>query len=236
MKVETYPPRPRHAGEVMRAKSLLVINRATDESEQRIIEGIASTPTPDRYGDVVEPEGAIFRTPLPLLINHSSREAVGQVLIGAASVAGITFRAQLAKVHEPGPLRDRLETAWQAIKAGLLNCVSIGFRPLQSEKMADGGTRFLKWEWLELSLTPLPANADARIEHIRSPATEMVERQLAADRAQRARERTEVAVLTGEAVPVVTGDADLDRRIAGYRRRYPRRERSAPDVVVKLRN
>ncbi|OLL29494.1 hypothetical protein BTH42_22450 [Burkholderia sp. SRS-W-2-2016] len=187
MKVETYPPRQGHAGDFIRAKSLVTINRAVDGD--RIIEGIASTPTPDRYGDVVEPVGAIFRTPLPLLLNHNSAETVGQVLLGAASVAGITFRAQVAKISEPGPLKDRVDSAWQAIKAGLLAHVSIGFRALKTEKMHDGGTRYLSWEWLELSLCPVPANPDARVEHVRATTEELaaqyVERVLSEARAVR---------------------------------------------------
>ncbi|MGF6470137.1 HK97 family phage prohead protease [Paraburkholderia youngii] len=186
MKVETYPPRQCHAGEFVRAKSLVTINRAVDED--RIIEGIASTPTVDRYGDVVEPGGAVFRTPLPLLVNHNPAETVGQVLLGAASVAGITFRAQLAKIAEPGPLKDRVDGAWQAIRAGLVAHVSIGFRALKTEQMHDGGIRYLSWEWLELSLTPLPANPNARIENVRGhPAAELIERELQLDRARRPR-------------------------------------------------
>ncbi|MGF6467606.1 HK97 family phage prohead protease [Paraburkholderia youngii] len=186
MKVETYQPRQCHAGEFVHAQSLVTINRAVDES--RIIEGIASTPATDRYGDIVEPEGAVFRTPLPLLVNHNPAETVGQVLLGAASVAGITFRAQLAKIEVPGPLKDRVDGAWQAIKAGLLAHVSIGFRALKTEQMHDGGIRYLSWEWLELSLTPLPANPNARIENVRGRSVaELIELELQLDRADRPR-------------------------------------------------
>lgn len=42
-----------------RAYSLLEV-KAIDE-EKRILTGIATTPTPDRIGDIVVPEGAEFK-------------------------------------------------------------------------------------------------------------------------------------------------------------------------------
>lgn len=41
------------------------------------ITGTASTPTTDRMGDVVEPMGAKFKTPMPLLWQHESDKPVG---------------------------------------------------------------------------------------------------------------------------------------------------------------
>ena len=36
----------------------------------RMITGVATTPTPDRVGDIIEPLGVRFNNPLPLLWQH----------------------------------------------------------------------------------------------------------------------------------------------------------------------
>ena len=99
------------------AHSSLVL-KAVD-SERREISGWATKPEIDRLGDIVDPLGATFRTPLPLLHQHDSRAPVGQVYSAKASKDGIAIRAKLATVTEPGPLKDPLTspgpksaTAW----------------------------------------------------------------------------------------------------------------------------
>ena len=57
---------------------------------------------------------------------------------------------------------------WQEIKAGLVRGLSIGFKPLEYEALADGGLRFLKWAWFELSMVTIPAQQDAQISIIKS--------------------------------------------------------------------
>lgn len=149
-----------------RAYSVLDVRGVDDES--RVIEGIASTPTPDRYGDIVEPLGAQFATPMPLLWQHDSGKPVGLVEFAKPTKTGIPFRAKLAAVVEAGALRDRIEEAWQSVKYGLVRAVSIGFNPLEYAWMDGGGMHFLEWEWLELSLVTIPANADATITAIKA--------------------------------------------------------------------
>lgn len=153
-----------------RAYSILDI-KSVDE-DQRIIEGIASTPSADRMGDVVEPMGAQFKLPMPLLWQHDSRQPIGEVFFAKPTKNGIPFKAKLAQVDEPGKLKDRLDEAWQSIKIGLVRAVSIGFRSIEYSIMEDGGWRFLEWEWLELSAVTIPANADATIQTIKSIDTE----------------------------------------------------------------
>jgi uncharacterized protein len=149
-----------------RAYSLLTIRSADDDA--RVITGIASTPTPDRYDDIVEPLGAKFSIPMPLLWQHKHDSPVGTVEFAELTDEGIPFRAQLASVEEPGRLKERLDEAWQSVKAKLVRAVSIGFRPLEYAWMDNGGIRYLSWEWLELSLVTIPANSDATINTIRS--------------------------------------------------------------------
>lgn len=149
-----------------RAYSLLTV-KAVDEDE-RVIRGIATTPAPDRMGDIVEPLGIRFKNPLPLLHQHNSDAPVGNVRFDKATPDGITFEARLPRIIEPGPLKDRVDTAWLEVKTGLVRGVSIGFRAIEWSRLEDGGLRFFESEVLELSLVTVPANADATITLIRS--------------------------------------------------------------------
>lgn len=150
-----------------RAYSLFTVKSVNEE--QRIIDGIATTPSTDRMGDVVDSEGAQFNLPLPLLWMHNSREPVGQVTAAKVSKAGISITAQLAKIAEPGTLKDRLDEAWQSLKIGLVRGLSIGFKPIESAQIGDTwAEHFLKWDWLELSCVTIPANADASILSVKS--------------------------------------------------------------------
>lgn len=149
-----------------RAYSILTVKSVEDE--QRIIRGTATTPTADRMGDIVEPLGVKFNNPMPLLHQHDSDKPVGTVTFDKPTKTGITFEARLPKIEEPGPLKDRVDTAWGEVKAGLVRAVSIGFRALEHAFMDDGGIRFIRSEVLELSLVTVPANAEARITTIKS--------------------------------------------------------------------
>ncbi|MEO8682671.1 MAG: phage major capsid protein, partial [Vicinamibacterales bacterium] len=150
-----------------RAYSLLHVKSV--DGDKRIITGTATTPTPDRMGDVVEPLGVQFKNPLPLLLYHNSQKPVGLVKFSKPTKAGIDFEASLPVVDEPGTVRDRIDEAWQSIKAGLLAGVSIGFRSIEEAYDRDtGGFHFLKTEVLELSLVAIPAQPDATIQTIKS--------------------------------------------------------------------
>lgn len=156
------------ATKMVRAYSLLEIK--SFDAEQRVIEGVATTPTPDRMGDIVEPMGAKFALPMPLLWQHQHDQPVGHVTVATAGRNGISFRAKIAKIDEDGDLKRLCDNAWQAVKAKLVGGVSIGFRPLKNavEAIGDGAVRFKEWEWLELSLVTIPANASATISLVKS--------------------------------------------------------------------
>jgi len=150
-----------------RAYALLSI-KALD-GDRRIITGKASTPTPDRRGDILEPLGATFANPLPLLLHHDRERPVGRVTL-TAKRDGIYFEAQLPDITEAGLVRERVNEAWHLIKAGLITGVSIGFRPLADgvKALASGGMHLLKTEICELSLVTVPANVETTIQTIKS--------------------------------------------------------------------
>ena len=143
--------------------------KAVDD-DQRIIAGIASTPRPDRSGDVINPLGATFTNPVPLLLAHDTTLPVGEVTFGPATAEGIPFTATLPRIVDPGPLKDRVDGAWQAIKARLLKSVSPGYRAIREAMTpnAFGGMNFAQSEFLELSLVTVPANPGATITNFKA--------------------------------------------------------------------
>lgn len=151
-----------------RAYSVLHVKSMDEEDDARVIRGIATTPTPDRVGDVVEPDGVKFQNPMPLLWQHRADMPVGTVKFDKPTKKGITFEARFAKAEKSETLKARIEEAWESVKLGLVSAVSIGFRSLEHAVMKDGGYRFIRSEVYELSLVTIPANADATIQMIKS--------------------------------------------------------------------
>lgn len=157
-------------GAQQRAYGLLEI-KAIDE-EKREITGIASTPTPDRMDDIVEPDGAEYTLPIPFLWQHNSREAaIGHVIAAKPNKNGIpvTIRIERAGPDDSPKLKEQLDYAWSAIKKKLVRGLSIGFQPTEwAEIKGSFGYRYTKWDWLELSAVTIPANADCSINAIKS--------------------------------------------------------------------
>ncbi|WP_313178966.1 HK97 family phage prohead protease [Stenotrophomonas sp.] len=152
-----------------RAYSLLEVKNYDDD--EQVITGWATTPEPDRYGDVVEPMGAKFAAELPLLWQHRHDSPVGIVKFGKPTKDGIPFTASVAKIATPGALKDMCDLAWQSVKEKLVRGVSIGFRALEYSYMDGGGIRFTECEIYELSLVTIPANAAATIQSIKAMDT-----------------------------------------------------------------
>lgn len=143
-----------------RAYSFLETKAVSDD--RRTIEGWATTPQADRVGDEVMPLGVKFKNPLVLLWQHDHEKPIGTVEFGTPTAKGVPFTATIAKVEEPGTLKDRVDEAWQSVKAGLIRAVSIGFRSLESEPIKGTfGIRYKSTEVFELSLVSVPANAGA---------------------------------------------------------------------------
>jgi HK97 family phage major capsid protein/HK97 family phage prohead protease len=142
------------------------------DPNKRTFTGIATTPATDRMGDIVEPKGAKFKLPLPLLWQHDSWQPIGWVTRARVTPKGIEVDGEIADVPEDGALRERLLEAWQSIKSTLVRGLSIGFTPLEMEpidpKQPWGPTKFISWEWLELSAVTIAANQDASIQTIKS--------------------------------------------------------------------
>ena len=154
-----------------RAYSCLEIKASAETGGRRTFKGIATTPATDRTGDIVEPKGAEFKLPIPLLWQHNSSDPIGWITSAKVTAAGIEIEGEVASFPDDpeGDLAKRLTKAWQMLKAGLVRGLSIGFRGIETARIEPGyGMRFMKWLWLELSAVTIPANAEATITAIKS--------------------------------------------------------------------
>lgn len=192
-----------------RAYSVLDVKSINDG--ERVIEGIASTPAIDRMGDTVSSVGAKFDLPMPLLWQHHASQPVGWVDFAKPNEKGIPFKARIAKIDEPGELQSLCDKAWQAVKAGLVRAVSIGFSINAYENMKSGGWNITDWNWLELSLVTIPANAEATITAIKSAD---VEAMAASGRVFPSVKRTTPAGVTARSNIVVSSAKEAKHTVA----------------------
>lgn len=153
--------------ENLRAYALMEL-KAFDDTK-RTFTGVASTITVDRMGDIVEPDGAVFKLPLPLLWQHDKNHPVGWIRKAKVFKDRIEVEGEVARVDEPATLKEELDVAWAKLKNKLVGGLSIGFKPIEwNEIKGTWGLRFVKWDWLELSAVTIPANAEATIQLVRS--------------------------------------------------------------------
>lgn len=148
-----------------------LLNIKSFDEDQWIFEGIATTPTPDRVDDVVEPKGAEFTLPVPFLWQHNKNEPVGQVIEANVTDEGIYVKFKLVKPDEVDSLelKELLQKAFDSIKTGLVRGLSIGFRGIEvADIQGTWGYKFIKWDWYELSAVTIPANQEATITGIKS--------------------------------------------------------------------
>ncbi|MGS4234591.1 phage major capsid protein [Serratia marcescens] len=150
-----------------RACTLMKV-KAINEDE-RVITGIASTPSPDRDGDILEPDGAKFRNDTPFLWQHDRSQPIGSCTPKMVK-EGLQITAKLVKPTPdmPSQLVARLDEAWFSIKSELVKGLSIGFRPIEYSYIDDAGIRFISWDLLEVSAVTIPANAECSIQTVKS--------------------------------------------------------------------
>lgn len=133
---------------------------------KRYFRGVATTSSVDHAGDIVEPAGAQFSLPLPLLRQHRQSEPIGEVFQATATDDGIEVEARGPDDSTAAKLPYLVE-AWEQIRARLVKGLSVGFQPVEYDLIRDkkgnptGGLHFKKWRWVELSAVTIPMNPDA---------------------------------------------------------------------------
>ncbi len=152
-----------------KAYSTLKVKEISEDGDTRTITGIASTPKQDRDNDIMDMEGAQFALPMPLLWQHKHNEPIGEVTAATVTSEGIEITATIVNITDEGPLKNRIDEAWQSIKSGLVKGLSIGFRLLEYQYLDDSyGLHIKEWEWYELSAVTIPANPDGKITSVKN--------------------------------------------------------------------
>ena len=131
--------------------------------DERIIEGFASTPAADRGGDSMDPAGAKFVLPMPLLWQHNHERPIGHVIAADVTSKGIRIKARLEKGVLPF-----IDEAWSLIKSRLVRGLSIGWRPLERPEFKSGIAHYSAWEWFETSAVTVPMNMQTTIAVVKS--------------------------------------------------------------------
>ena len=129
---------------------------------ERQVRVVASDATPDRMGDVLDPNGCdlrnYYKNPI-VLAQHDSNQPIGRcsdiAVRGGQVVATIEF--------PPAGTSDRSDEYLALLKAGILGAVSVGFLPVAYKPRQAGGFLFTEWEMLELSVVSVPANPSALV-------------------------------------------------------------------------
>ena len=132
--------------------------------DTRELTGIASTPAPDSDSDTIDPHGASFDLPFPLLEEHNPSKPIGEVTHAVVTDKGIIIRATIAKDTGLGYIDDM----YKKLKSGLVKGLSIGFSATKAEPNEFGGLHFSKYDIRELSAVTIPANREATISTIKS--------------------------------------------------------------------
>ena len=122
-----------------------------------------STPTPDRSGDVVLPAGMdsknFMNNPVVQFAHKYDEVPIAKCTSLKATDTGI-----MATVEFPAEgMYPKADLVYHMYKEKFLNAWSIGFMPLEDgyTENEKGGYTFTKWELLEFSSVPVPANAEA---------------------------------------------------------------------------
>lgn len=144
-------------------RSIKVVRKVHSDAGQQGMEFILSDATADRYDDSIVAEGwdlrNFVRNPIALF-NHNPDQPIGKwekLLVKDGALRG---HLQIA----PKGTSARIDEIRALIDAGILRAVSVGFRPIESEPIAEskyGGMRYLKSELVETSLVSVPANPNA---------------------------------------------------------------------------
>jgi HK97 family phage prohead protease len=187
----------------MKAYSLFEVKSLSDE--RRILSGMASTPTPDRDGDRMDPFGMQVDGIVNLFLYHKHDHPVGRVEFGRPSKKGIPFEAVIPEVQEEGIVKSRVDEAWHSVKYKLLQAVSIGFRASREDvdPLPDGTIHYKRWRLFELSLVGVPANPEALISAFKSLDTAQIREQMGLEAQADPERRALVEKALRGAVPLI---------------------------------
>ena len=125
---------------------------------------VINTAAVDRDGDRVLPSGVVLdaymRNPV-VQWGHNYREpwaTIGRTTKLEATDSGLVAEFELRPPANEQDPQNVVRLLWEG---GWVRTASVGFRPLDAEPNDVGGNDFKRWELLEWSLVPVPANQEA---------------------------------------------------------------------------
>ena len=126
---------------------------------EREIRAIASTSSQDRDGDIMIAAGCNLtdykRNPV-VLWQHDPDHPIGRA---DATINGTRIEALIQ--FAPAGASRKADEACALMKAGIVNTLSVGFEPTETEPIRGGGYKIIKWTLLEISVCSIPANPEA---------------------------------------------------------------------------
>lgn len=130
--------------------------------DKRQAKWVISTSSLDRDSDRLDPQGCItenyVKNPVVLVDHKWTTDSIVatniNIEIGKDEIIAIS------QFPPDGELKLS-DDIFKKISNKLINAVSVGFRPLEYEKNAEGGYNIISWELLEYSFVAIPANPEA---------------------------------------------------------------------------
>jgi HK97 family phage prohead protease len=139
-------------------------------TEDRTFTFVFSDESVDRYGDVILARGwdlANFNANPIALFAHDAGTV--ENVIGCAKNVRVEGSRLIGDIEfMSADVNPNAEAVYQMVKGGFLKTVSVGFQPIEWELAKDKsrpqGVNFKKQELLEISIVPIPANANALVQ------------------------------------------------------------------------
>lgn len=137
---------------------------------ERVATFVFSDNSVDRYGDTIDARGWVLDSFLAnpvALFGHDSGSV--ENVIGKARNVRVQGDRLIGEIEfMEASVNPAAEAVYQMVKGGYLNAVSVGFMPLDwalaKDKSRQGGIDFKKQELMEISIVPIPANANALVQ------------------------------------------------------------------------
>jgi len=136
--------------------------KAIDDVEQTLT-ALISTNAVDRMDEVLDPKGVDLKNfknnPVVLWAHDYAQQPIGKALWTKRSGDGIISKIKFANTQFA-------QEVFELYKGGFLSAFSVGFIPKEHEDEDVKGQgfprrKFTKWELLEFSAVPVPANPEA---------------------------------------------------------------------------
>lgn len=145
------------------------VAKTETDSDERTVTAIISTGTVDREKEVLVPKGmdfeAYMKNPVVMWAHDYWGEPIGRSLWMKKGRKEIKAKIKFAET-------EQAEQVYQLFKGGFMSAFSVGFIPLKDHKPTEEEIKekpewvdvrrvYDKWELLEFSAVPVPANPEA---------------------------------------------------------------------------